>query len=84
MDFDPATGTLYGSVHTSTFNPNYLVTIDLSTGVVTNVGSAVIGLDGLAVQPMQSNGVPDAMSTLWLALPLAGLLALAKSRQVRC
>jgi hypothetical protein len=74
MDFDPATGILYGSVHTSTFNPNSLVTIDLGTGVVTEVGQSLIGLDGLAVQPT-APGVPDSGSTIALMLGAIGTLS---------
>jgi len=85
MDFDPATGVLFASVRNSPFGPgvvdsapaapfNYLATIDLATGNVTTVGQTVNNLDGLAVQPA-GQGVPDSMSTFWLAIP-AGVMLL--------
>jgi hypothetical protein len=86
MDFDPATGVLFASVRHSPFGPgfvangpaetpfNYLATIDLATGNVTEIGQTVDHLDGLAVQPA-GQGVPDSISTLWLAIP-AGVMFL--------
>jgi hypothetical protein len=85
MDFDPATGVLFADVRHGPFGPgfvtsaatdtafNYLATIDLATGNVTEIGQTVNSLDALAVQP----AVPDSMSTLWLALPAAVTLLFA-------
>jgi hypothetical protein len=94
MDYDLATGILYGSVVSgdqSQQRPaldHYIAQIDLSTGAVSNVHSTVLGLDALAVQPAQAtptpppngNGVPEAMSTLWLLPIFIGLCAVRRSK----
>jgi hypothetical protein len=79
MDFDPATGALFASVRGSE-RGIVLATIDVATGSVTKIGQSVTGLDGLAVQP-SANGVPDAMSTLWLATPVGMMLFFARQRR---
>lgn len=79
MDYDLSSGILYASVvHGDGAIANFIAQIDLATGDVSNVHSTILGLDGLAVfQQANGNGtaVPEGMSTLWLALPLCGLLA---------
>ena len=81
MDYDLTTGILYASVVHIGEGPaaNFIAQIDLATGDVSNVHSTILGLDALAVfQQPDGNGtsVPEAMSSLWLALPLCGLLAI--------
>lgn len=92
MDFDPATGVLFADVRHGPFGPglvtngpadtafNYLATIDLATGNVTMVGQTVTNLDALAVQPA-GQGVPDSMSTLWLAMPAGAMLLFTRQRR---
>jgi hypothetical protein len=50
MDFDPDTGTLFGSLNDGVAGsgPVYLVTIDIVTGAVTFIGQTVNGLDAIA------------------------------------
>ena len=81
MDYDATTGILYASVvHGSDgFTANFIAQIDVATGDISTPRATISGLDGLAVLASQANGVPDAMSTLWLALPLCGLFAVARS-----
>ena len=50
MAFDLSTGTLWASVKSNT--ENYLATINVTTGVVTDIGTTVPGLDSLAVSPV--------------------------------
>jgi hypothetical protein len=82
MDYDLLSGILYASVvhggGESGLPVNFIAQIDLVTGDVSNVHSTILGLDALAVfqQPGgNATSVPEGMSTLWLALPLCGLLA---------
>jgi hypothetical protein len=53
MEFDPCSGLAYLSVNDSVgggvVGPNYLGTVDTSTGDVTFIGRSVDGLDGLAI-----------------------------------
>lgn len=76
MDYDLTSGILYASVvHDN--SANFLAQIDPTTGVVTDPKLTITGLDGLAVfnpAAPPTNGVPEAFSTIWLALPLCGLL----------
>ncbi|HJT80707.1 MAG TPA: hypothetical protein VJ719_05870 [Chthoniobacterales bacterium] len=77
MDYDLTSGILYASVHHT--GANFIAQIDPTTGDVSNARVTVDGLDGLAVfaptpPPTNGNGVPEAFSTIWLALPLCGLL----------
>jgi len=96
MDYDLTSGILYASVvhgggdlanavPTSidggiSLTANFIAQIDVATGNVTGVFATVNGLDGLAVMPTAPTSVPDTLSTLWLALPLCGLFALARLR----
>jgi len=50
MDFDPATGDAFVSVNDGLqgAGPNYLASLDISTGRVTRIGQTVDGLDALA------------------------------------
>ncbi|MEY2538625.1 MAG: hypothetical protein QOG67_2365 [Verrucomicrobiota bacterium] len=96
MDYDLTSGILYASVvhgggdlanavPTSidggiSLTANFIAQIDVATGNVTGVFATVNGLDGLAVAPTAPTSVPDALSTLWLALPLCGLFALTRLR----
>jgi hypothetical protein len=53
MDFQPATGILFGSLNDGFAGQpeNYLVTVNTTTGVVTIIGRTVNGLDGIAFAP---------------------------------
>jgi uncharacterized repeat protein (TIGR01451 family) len=55
MKFDPLTGTLWAAVNGS--GTNYLGTINIATGVVTNIGTSVTRLDALAIQSPITNTV---------------------------
>jgi len=50
LEFHPTTGILYASVNdgVSGSGPNYLATVDATTGVVTHIGQTVNGLDAIA------------------------------------
>ena len=54
MDYEPDTGVLYASVNNGFrgSGPNFLATVDPTTGVVTNLGQSVNGLDAIAWQPI--------------------------------
>ena len=73
MDFDPATGTLWASVNNGFIasGPNYLETIDVSTGNATLIGQTQAGMDALAVALVAS--VPEP-STWAAGLLTAGAL----------
>jgi len=70
MDKDESSGTMYVSANggSSGSGPNYLGTVDLSNGVVTNIGQSINGLDALAVDselPVGGTFVPlDSTSLL--------------------
>jgi len=76
MDIDPDTGIAFVSVNDGSggAGPNYLATLDSSTGDVSNVGLTVSGLDALAWQPSSCvttlygaahQGGPGSPSTLY-------------------
>jgi hypothetical protein len=50
MKFDPASGTLFASVAPGTASGFYLATIDIVSGVVTEIGPTVSGLDAIAIR----------------------------------
>ena len=79
MDYDVTTGILYASVvHGSGVTAaHFIAEIDVSNGDISTPRATITGLDALAVLPV-GNGVPDNMSTLWLALPLLGLFAVRR------
>jgi hypothetical protein len=66
LDFDPATGTLYASVRRDF--ANYLATVDPVTGVVTQLGTSVNGLDALAVFTVPEPGAAALLGALALLL----------------
>ena len=52
MDFDPFTGILFAATMDGEgFGPTYLSYVNPQTGVVTQIGQTVDGLDAIAVQP---------------------------------
>jgi hypothetical protein len=61
LDYEPDTGVQYASVSGGFggSGPNFLATVNPTTGVVTNVGQSVNGLDAIAWQPIL-NQPPDA------------------------
>jgi hypothetical protein len=78
MDFDPLTGILWASVVTGTGpinGTNYLGTINIGTGVVSNIGTSIRGLDAIAV-----TNIPEPAT--WLLFG-SGLAALGLNRRKR-
>jgi len=80
MDFNSA-GTLYGSLNCGDHRsgPNYLVTVNTTTGNVTNIGPTVDGLDGIAFRE-EAEFVPEWGSIALLGSGLAGLAGYATLR----
>jgi len=84
MDYDITSGILYASVVHGNGNgtgpplANFIAQIDVSNGDISTPRATIAGLDALAVLPVLQNGVPDNLSTLWLALPLLGLFAVKR------
>ncbi len=80
MKFDPTTGVLVASVTTSFGGggPNYLATIDVATGTVTEIGPTVTDLDGLvftkAIQPMGFDFTPNTLNLKSLGHWVTGVL----------
>ena len=64
MDFQPGTGTLFGSLNCPNTSTWRLGRIDTSTGTITDVGQTVDGLDALAFQP----DLRLAPAKLWVGL----------------
>ncbi len=68
MKFDFSTGTLYASAVSGGPGTNYLATIDIGSGNVTEIGPTVAGLDALAVS------VPEPGSLVLFVAGGVGLL----------
>ncbi|MBN1954069.1 MAG: PKD domain-containing protein, partial [Anaerolineae bacterium] len=51
LDYDPSSATMYGALVDGYggSGPNYLATVDLTTGVVTSIGQSVNGLGAIAI-----------------------------------
>ena len=62
MDYEPDTGVLYASVNGGFggSGPNFLATVDPTSGVVTNLGQSVNGLDAIAWAPEN-----ECKNSLW-------------------
>ena len=67
MDYEPDTGVLYASVNAGFrgSGPNFLATVDPNTGVVTNVGQSVNGLDAIAWRPIDPKTKDDCKNGAW-------------------
>jgi hypothetical protein len=77
MKFDPASGTLYASVVSGDSEVglvNYFATINIATGVVTEIGPTVAGLDAIAIPAPAARAAIPALSPAALALLLGSLL----------
>ncbi len=85
MDFNSG-GTLFGSLNCGWGGggPNYLTTINKTTGAVINIGGTVDGLDGIAFAPAPPPPpppfVPEASTMVLLGSGLAGLAGYASLR----
>lgn len=77
MDFDNATGILWGSVKDGGSN-NYLASIDIGTGAVTYVGLSVSGLDALSIAVAT---IPEPGTLTLVGMGLIGLLTLRRHRK---
>jgi hypothetical protein len=87
LDLNPETNVMFGSLDVVTLvYDNYLVTIDTETGVVTNVGETVEGLEAIAFLNTQLSAIPTlseyGMAGVSLALLSIALFALYRRRRV--
>jgi hypothetical protein len=75
LAFGNTTGTLFGinGGNTGPLSPANLVTIDTTSGVVTNIGSSLNGLDALAFQT-SPRAVPEPTMMVLLGMGLAGIV----------
>jgi hypothetical protein len=76
MKFDPPSGTLYASVvggDSEVGVVNYFASINIATGVVTEIGPTVAGLDAIAIPAPAARAAIPALSPAALALLLCGL-----------
>ncbi len=87
MDLNPATNAMFGSLDIQQFSyEHYLVTIDTSTGVVTNVGETVEGLEAIAFLNPRISNIPTmseyGMAAVGLALLSISIFALFRRKRV--
>jgi hypothetical protein len=76
LDFDSSTGNLWGlDLGPDPGLEGFLVTIDLATGVVTNVGSSVMGLDAIAFVP-----IPEPAASALIAVSAISLFRRRRER----
>ena len=77
MDFQPGTGILFASVRGGFFGgSSFLATINTTTGVVTNIGQSVDGLDAIAFQPLTPTSTTIPTLSQWGMIIMSGLLGL--------
>lgn len=77
LSFDPSDGTLFGADETNG-GATDLITIDTSTGFITDIGSTVNNLDAMDFSPTQ---VPEPSSLILLTLTAAGAASHAWRRR---
>ncbi|MEW6143633.1 MAG: hypothetical protein AB1598_01300 [Thermodesulfobacteriota bacterium] len=87
LDLNPETNVMFGSLDVVTLvYDNYLVTIDTETGVVTNVGETVEGLEAIAFLNTQLSAIPTlseyGMAAVSLALLSIALFVLYRRKKV--
>ncbi len=73
LDLNPGTNVMFGSLDVQAFSyDNYLVTVDTETGVVTNIGETVEGLEAIAFLNPRVSNIPTmseyGMAAIGLAL----------------
>jgi hypothetical protein len=78
MKFDPVSGALYAGVAAGSPGNhnlvNYLATIDIGTGSVTEIGATVTGLDAIAIPPATTVAEPAPLALLGAAFAALGLI----------
>lgn len=88
LDLNPETGVMFGSLDNQTIlYENYLVTINTTTGEVTNIGETVDGLEAIAfLNPPFVSAIPAlsevGMVVMGLVLLSGSLLVLVRRRRV--
>lgn len=87
LDLNPETGVLFGSLDVQTFvYDNYLVTIDTGTGVVTNIGETVEGLEAIAFLNPRVSNIPAiseyGMAAIGFALLSISIFVLYRRKRV--
>lgn len=86
LDLNPATDVMFGSLDIQQFSyEHHLVTIDTSTGVVTNVGETVEGLEAIAFLNPRISNIPTmseyGMIVVGLSLLSIAVLVLYRRRR---
>ena len=87
LDLNPATNVMFGSLDILLISyDHYLVTIDTSTGVVTNVGETVEGLEAIAFLSPRVSNIPTmseyVMAAVGLVLLSISIFALYRRKRV--
>ncbi|HET7290094.1 MAG TPA: hypothetical protein VFJ67_06600 [Thermodesulfobacteriota bacterium] len=87
LDLNPGTNVMFGSLDVQAFSyDNYLVTIDTGTGVVTNIGETVEGLEAIAFLSPRVSNIPTmseyGMAAIGLALLSISIFALYRRKRV--
>jgi IPTL-CTERM motif len=80
---NPATNVVFAGINNFNVAPSFLVTVNMATGVITNVGTTVTGIDALAFGPLA--GPAAAVPTLseWMLAALALLLLAVAAVRLR-
>lgn len=87
LDLNPETNVMFGSLDVQAFSyDNYLVTIDTGTGVVTNIGETVEGLEAIAFLNPRVSNIPTiseyGMAAIGLALLSISIFVLYRRKRV--
>jgi len=87
LDLNPETDVMFGSLDIQNFAyEHYLVTINTSTGDVTNVGETVEGLEAIAFLNPRVSNIPTmseyGMATVGLALLSISIFALCRRKRI--